>query len=103
MNSYDKFPVVQVSQEFDECGVGWKDIWSRLATAFPKTGVLCIECYPGVFEDDLVRSLRQAFPNFRIMRASDCFLPSATIETLLAHELTADRVFGRITSFSLKN
>ncbi len=100
-SNYDKHPYVAISSSPDECSVGWQAIWNRVGKFWRRTGVLCIECYPGVMLQDIERSLLAAFPGIRILNVSDCYRDAQSVTEMLARELTTDRVFGRITSYSL--
>jgi hypothetical protein len=60
-----------------------------------------VECYPGVFEEDIERALRSFFPEGEIVRTRDHLNPPSQIESMLASDLSDDPVFGRLTSLEL--
>ena len=58
-SSYDKYPVVPVRSSSEDCLVGWKAIVDHLhKQTRPGRYVVCVECYPGSFEDEIERVLR---------------------------------------------
>ncbi len=59
--------------------------------------VLCLECYPGCFEQDIERELREGLKPDGVVRAADCYLPEAAIRRLFEPDLGDDPVFGRLT------
>ena len=65
--------------------------------------MICIECYPGVFEDDICGAIRDSDPSARIIRSRCALKTSAEIEALLARDLTDDPVFGYLTNLELKD
>ena len=55
--NYDKYPFVQVSYNSDDCISGWfaitDSISERLKVLEKPLKVVAIECYQGVFENDI--------------------------------------------------
>jgi mannose-6-phosphate isomerase class I len=101
-STYDKFPYVAVAQDSSACHIGWESIAQQLlrGVTHGKT-IVCVECYPGVFEDEIALALNQLLPAAQIVRTTAILKPPAQIETLVARDLTADRVFGHLTSLTL--
>ena len=94
---YDKAPFISVGHA-EECLTGWPAITSALRAT---SGPICIECYPGVFLDELQQALTEHIPGRSIIVAADALLPESTIETRFADLLTEDPVFGRMSQTSL--
>jgi len=98
-SNYDKHPSVLVSSSLADCAVGWPQILDRIRSAKPR--VLCVECYPGAFVEQIEREIASGLKPSRIFRASDCLKPAQEIDALLAHYLTDDPVFGRMNGIEI--
>ena len=63
--SYDKFPVVEIPDDGGQAWRGWPEICHKLFSAIDATStpVLAIECYPGVFQEEIADPLRAGRPN----------------------------------------
>jgi mannose-6-phosphate isomerase class I len=94
---YDKYPRVNAGVSADFLA-GWTDIRAALCE---KRGLVCIECYPGVFLAELEAGLLKAFPDAALIRASDAFLSEEEIERKFARLLTEDPVFGVMQNVEL--
>ena len=53
---YDKYPYVAIAPGSTGCEIGWEQSCTRLYR-FAGGRIICIECYPGVFEDDICRAI----------------------------------------------
>ena len=94
---YDKVPFIFAGAP-EECLTGWSAITSVLREA---PGPICIECYPGVFLDELQHVLAEYMPDWQVVLASDALLPESTLEARFAGLLTEDPVFGRMSQTTL--
>ena len=99
-SNYDKFPFVAVGRA-EECSVGWQAIATRLAPALQQRGVLCVECYPGVFTDRVLEGLRRNLPLAAAFRAEECLKTPEQLRAMLAPLLGTDRVFGHMSDLTL--
>ena len=63
--------------------------------------LVCIECYPGVFIDELSRSLQEELGPHRQILSADWYLSSDQIEKLVEPYLSDDPVFGRMNSLTI--
>lgn len=102
-SNYDKYPFIPVTQRAEDCASGWLEVMRRIAAAMPTTekALVCVECYPGVFVDDIHRAVRDAFPAAFIIRSEEYFKSPAEIEALVGRELTDDPVFGLLSHLEL--
>jgi mannose-6-phosphate isomerase class I len=98
-STYDKRPFISVGPA-EECATGWAEITRALAIHH-KTGVLCIECYPGVSLREIEKALQVHLSPDAIIRASDSYKSPAEIETMLHSVLGDDRVFARMNSLEI--
>ncbi len=94
---YDKAPFISAGEP-EECLAGWSAISSALREA---SGPICIECYPGVFLDELQRALAAYMPDWQVILAGDGLLPASALEARFAALLTEDPVFGHMSQTTL--
>ncbi|HKE29281.1 MAG TPA: class I mannose-6-phosphate isomerase [Bryobacteraceae bacterium] len=100
--AYDKTPSVSVASDSCGCSVGWEGILARIRAAIaPGPYVLCVECYPGVFDREIADAFAQALRPQRTIFAEECFYPPAALERMLSPWLTDDPVFGRMAPLEL--
>lgn len=100
--NYDKYPVVPVLSESDECSVGWSAITSRLASRIrPGRCVVVVECYPGVIQREVEAGLVAGLKPSTIIRAEDGYKPPCELDRLFSRDLTDDPVFGRMSNYEL--
>jgi hypothetical protein len=102
-SNYDKRPFVQASANEKECKSGWDEIGAHLhAIAAVARRIICVECYPGVFVDDVVAGLEAQLGAPNVIRAQELLKTPPEIERLTKPFLgDDDPVFGRLTSLSL--
>jgi mannose-6-phosphate isomerase class I len=99
---YDKAPFVGVSNTSQDCRIGWTDISATIRNRCPDgTGVICVECYPGVLLDSLCIGLGTELSPCRIVRAEECYLAEPELERKVHPLLTDDPVFGRMNDFDI--
>ena len=99
--NYDKFPVVDSGWSEQECAVGWEAIARQLRAAEP--AVLCVECYPGVFVEEVERALAAELHPAAVFRTSDCFRPEEELAAWLHPFVTDDPVFGRMNGIRIED
>lgn len=103
-SNYDKRPVVRVSNSNEGCAVGWAAIGQRLKPAVrPGRFVVCVECYPGCFEEEIERELVRALIPSHVIRASHCYLQESAIRAVTEHDLGDDPVFGFMNHFVISD
>ena len=113
-SNYDKFPVVQVSASPGNCQVGWSSIVEAIVGAIPfatnerlhgashnARTVLCVECYPGVFDDQVEQALAAGLRPTLTVRTSALFKNSGEVDALVGHYLGDDPVFGRMNGIGV--
>jgi mannose-6-phosphate isomerase class I len=102
-SNYDKRPFVQASANEQECKAGWTEIGAQLRAIIGSARkIICIDCYPGVFVDDVVAGLDSQLGPSIVIRTHDLLKAPAEIERLTKPFLGADDpVFGRLTTLSL--
>jgi len=98
-SNYDKRPAVAITSPATDCTVGWPGILERLRAATP--GLLCVECYPGVFVEEVERAITNGLRPSEVFRSSECVKAAGELETMLAPYLTLDPVFGRMNGVEI--
>jgi hypothetical protein len=102
MSAYDKYPVVFVSDSRDSCEVGWPGIARHLkASVRSHRFVICVECYPGCFEEEIEKQFVSALEPQCLLRAKQCYLPESAIQSLCARDLGDDPVFAFMGKYEL--
>lgn len=103
-SNYDKSPATSVEGTLWK---GWEAIRDRLQTACRPENkgarhLLAVECYQGVYHDELSANLSALAPAVWI-DTRELFKSPAEIEALTYPYLTDDRLFGRRASFSYED
>jgi len=106
--NYDKYPSIKVPDGGGRCVQGWDAACTRLHDAIVSRGtartIVTIECYTGVFVDEIITELEAHFPEASILRSSDAFLTSEEVERLVApFNGGDDPVFGRMNGLRMKD
>lgn len=104
--NYDKSPSVAVPGH--DAAAGWEAVCARLAGAVaarrPSPTVLAIECYSGVFEEEIERAVVKFLAPDLLIRSTEAMRNPVSIEALVAPELGGDDpVFGRMTRLVLED
>ncbi|MCX6621418.1 MAG: class I mannose-6-phosphate isomerase [Acidobacteria bacterium] len=93
--TYDKAPFIAVHPDAGRCAQGWPDIAERLRGS----RLIAIECYPGVFLDEIIEALRPT----TLIRAEDAYRPPEDLDDWLQPLLTADPVFGKCNNVTIED
>src|SRR5256884_397225 len=103
-SNYDKYPCIPIHGSGSECSMGWRDIISRLKeTLRENRSVLCVECYPGAFENSIREALEKGLRADRVIYAPDLLKPASEVDRMLENVLGDDPVFGRMSDVTLEN
>ena len=103
ISNYDKLPFIDVSHSEHRGWRGWQDILAHLKTcATDGPAAIAIECYPGVFIDEITEAVRSHWPEVQIIDMREALLPEGEIENLV-HPFTggADPIFGYLCNLTL--
>jgi mannose-6-phosphate isomerase class I len=101
---YDKTPYLQVTAQDSDCIQGWPAIAEAIRSSLPtRSGLVCIECYPGVFVDELSSYFYKELGPHRQLFAVDWYLSSDQINKLVEPYLSDDPVFGRMNSLAIRD
>ena len=100
---YDKHPYVSVSANREECHAGWDSIGDVLRKALNgHLRIVCVECYPGVFENDLRDQLIALLNPSMVVMTESLFLSQAELSERVDPLLTDDPVFGVMNGMEMK-
>jgi mannose-6-phosphate isomerase class I len=101
--NYDKYPYVAISDNAQEGDIG-SAIFERInSIVADRECLVCIECYPGVFEADIRHAISEYFPAALCTNTAEFFKTPAAIDELVSRDLTTDPVFGVLTHLELKD
>ena len=103
-SNYDKFPAIKI--EGYTCIKGWKNIAENLEkTIESRNGktIIVIECYPGVYTDEIANALLQHFPGTMLFDASATMKTKNEIEKIVYPFVTDDPVFGYMAPLDLQD
>jgi len=102
--NYERFPVFEVSPCKSESWEGWPRILERLqAFSTSKPCTIFFECYPGVFEKELIGTLSEGLRPSDLIVTSDLMKSPSEIEPLVSSVLGEDPVFGRMNSLEIED
>jgi mannose-6-phosphate isomerase class I len=101
--NYDKFPFVPVSSSSLICHVGWPAIAGALRASIHKSrSVVCIECYPGVFTEQ-IDALVDLLGPASVIRTEALFKSVGCINQMVEQFLGDDPVFGRMNGIQIED
>ncbi len=110
LNSYDAFnhePEVMVDDHSNRAWSGWNEITSRLEKSIRRQEnrrvVLAVECYPGVYAQDVARTLKHALDPDLLIHSGDAFRSPDEIDDLVEPFLGGDDpIFGYMSNLRMK-
>jgi mannose-6-phosphate isomerase class I len=104
---FNKYPTVKISQEQDWCVLGWDKVCSEIEQAIKKiktpNKVILLECYQGVYIDEIKNALSTYLKEIDILLTSDYLKTEEEIRELTQPDVTDDRVFGVITNLQIND
>ena len=104
ISEYDKFPVIPVQSAINCAWQGWRSIVEHIRGQVSMGARrLAIECYPGVFEDEIAAAFSEALRPVQVVRVRDSYKSPRDIDAMTSRELTDDPVFGRMNGFVIKD
>ena len=106
-SNYDKHPFVLVEEENKSCVEGWEKIGDTLSTKLKslnkKITILVIECYVGVYNEELINELQKNIPHQLWINITDAFKDEKEIRQMIQPDVTDDAVFGFITRLTMQD
>jgi mannose-6-phosphate isomerase class I len=103
-HNYDRFPFVRVSQDENDCKLGWPEILSELRQKIPVYGrhTVAFEVYPGVLYGPIIEKLKEEFKDAQVFDVHSAYCPSTYLQAKFESTLTDDPVFGVMRSWKIK-
>ncbi len=103
--NFNKYPVVQVRENSQDCTTGWQEICRKLKTdadnrSTAKT-IIVVDCYQGCYEESVLKELSGCLNPDKLFLSSDALLPENEIRSLTQNDVTDDRIFGFLTRLTL--
>ena len=84
--------------------VGWRAIGEHLRNEFGgHARVVCVECYPGAFVDQIETSLSESLHPSLVVRSAASLKPPQELQAMFDQFLTDDPVFGRVNSTNIED
>lgn len=104
-SNYDKYPSINLSELKEECKVGWKEITEQLRAELnsieTQKKILVIECYQGVYDDEIITEIKKAFPEASFWESSWAMLSEKEIHAFFKDDVTEDEIFGYMTRYNV--
>jgi mannose-6-phosphate isomerase class I len=101
---YDSCPYISVSANAGDCRNGWEEICHSLRESLgSKKRIVCIECYPGVFVNEIRDRLAVSLKPSRMISTDNLLLDSAELNNRVAPMLTDDPVFGVMNGIEIED
>ena len=103
LTAYDRFPVQRVTANDGDCAHGWTDVGAVLSARARALGscVIAVECYPGVYVQEVCNALESALAPTLTLRAEEGLRPPNELADMLKPYLGDDPVFGFMSPWGL--
>jgi mannose-6-phosphate isomerase class I len=99
---YDRFPYVP-SGGREECHSGWPAIVQIIQSRADAGSAIVVECYPGVFLEELGREFGAGLRDAHILLTTSLFRPTPEIDRMLEPLLGDDPVFGMMNTIEIED
>lgn len=107
MTSFDKFPEIRVSNSREGTWEGYDAIVQEIINKKNAIGkekvIVAIDCYPGVYIDELTRHLIKPLQATQEVFMDDVYYSSEKVTEMIQYHLTDDRVFGIFSKHKLSD
>src|SRR3954452_16748340 len=102
--TYNKHPFVEIGSDSSLCFSGWDSIAAKVLSSLrTATGVICVECYPGTLDEEIISALERRLKPALVVRALDAYRTKARLQSMFAQDLTDDPVFGRMNEARIED
>ncbi len=102
-SNFDKFPTININGY--TCIEGWESIANSLQKLIGEKQsekiIIAIECYHGVYTDEIVEQVRKYIPSANLFDASTAMQTGDEIEKMVYPFVTDDPVFGYMAPLNL--
>jgi len=102
--TFEKFPAVEVASDV-RVAAGWTEITRRIRESVSRLdkgrAVLVVECYHGVFLEEVKRELTRGLSPARVIAAESLYRESRRVREMVFPDVTDDRLFGFMTRLEI--
>jgi hypothetical protein len=103
-SNYDKYPCIPMGEFISEFWSGWPQILEVLkGFVLSEKWIVCVECYPGTFEQALCGALQEGLCPALVISTSDLLKTASSIDRMLGGALGDDPVFGRMNGIKTED
>ena len=103
-SNYDKNPCIPVNTFRPESWEGWPQILEVInGFTHSEKCVVCLECYPGTFERELIRTLGEGLKPSSVIATAGLLKGASSIDGMLQGILGDDPVFGRMNMVAIED
>lgn len=96
--NYDKFPSTVITGTIFQ---GWDEIRDVLSCCLKSKNVLAVDCYTGVYEEELVRELSKL--PARLVLVRDLYKEESELRCMTERFMTEDVLFGYVTNLCISD
>lgn len=96
--NYDKFPSTVIAGTIFQ---GWDEIRGVLSDCLKSNNVLAVDCYTGVYEEELVRELSKL--SARLILVRDLYKEESELRCMTERFMTEDVLFGYVTNLCISD
>lgn len=96
--NYDKFPSTVIAGTIFQ---GWDEIRGVLSDCLKSNNVLAVDCYTGVYEEELVRELSKL--SARLVLVRDLYKEESELRCMTERFMTEDVLFGYVTNLCISD
>jgi hypothetical protein len=104
-SNFDKYPSIQVSNNNDDCIIGWSGIASKINNVVETKGknrvVVVIDCYHGVLHEEIETELRNELRYDLFVKSTSAFKASQDVAAMVYPDVTDDQIFGFMTQLTI--
>jgi mannose-6-phosphate isomerase class I len=105
-SNYDKEPFIQVNGMNTSAWQGYNfiinEIRSKIRGLGKKKTVVVVDCYPGVYDDEILPAFQRGLNPGLTVKAREINYSDQRIEALIQRNLTEDRVFGMLSCHHIR-
>jgi len=103
--NYDKYPFVEVEKVNASCITGWQAIGNQLNGHIDTSNkkIIVIECYQGVYDDELTVNLKKHIEHAAWFNAKDAYKTEEEIRCMTYPDVTDDRIFGHLSRLNIED
>lgn len=99
MSNYDKYPATNVDGKIV---LGWENVRACFAGLLKETGYLAVDCYTGVYEDELIDQISRV-GDLVVVNVRDLYREEPYLRAMTERFMTEDVLFGYVTNLELSD